>query len=116
MRGRWNLDEQELKYWQANALGQTVQMTKGELDLVDLTREDISPYQVNQVLTSLGWERYDEFNGLEGDRYAFYRHEGYRDIVLYGSILTFELVVYLKENFDKNDFKKEHSKKMLGED
>lgn len=115
MRGKWELDEQELKYWQANALGQTKQMSEGKLDIVDLTREDITPFQVDQVLTSLGWERYDELHGYEGDRYAFYRHEGYRDIIMYGSIITFELVIYLKENFEKTEFKNFHIKTMLEE-
>ena len=68
MRGRWDLNEEELAYWQANAIGQTKMMQKDEIHIVDLTKENITPYQVNQVLTSLGWDRYNEFNGLEGDR------------------------------------------------
>lgn len=71
MRGRWDLNEEELAYWQANAIGQTKMMQEDKIHIVDLTKENITPYQVNQVLTSLGWNRYNEFNGLEGDRYAF---------------------------------------------
>ena len=113
MRGRWGLNEEELAYWQANAIGQTKMMQKDEIHIVDLTKENITPYQVNQVLTSLGWDRYNEFNGLEGDRYAFYRKEGCRDIVLYASILTFELVVFLKKDLNTSEFKKNHIKEML---
>ena len=68
MRGHWDLTEQELAYWQANAAGQTQAMTDEKIKIVDLTREDITPYQVNQVLESLGWERYNEFSGFKGDR------------------------------------------------
>lgn len=113
MRGRWNLNEDELAYWQANAIGQTEMMQKDKIRIVDLTKENITPYQVNQVLTSLGWNRYNEFDGLEEDRYAFYNKEGCRDIVLYASILTFELAVYLKKDLDTSDFKKNHIKEML---
>lgn len=113
MRGRWDLNEEELAYWQANAIGQTEMMQKDEIHIVDLTKENITPYQVNQVLTSLGWNRYNEFNGLEGDRYAFYSKEGYRNIVLYASILTFELIVFLKKDLNTSDFKKNHIKEML---
>ena len=113
MRGRWDLNEDELAYWQANAIGQTEMMQEDKIRIVDLTKENITPYQVNQVLTSLGWNRYNEFDGLEGDRYAFYSKEGCRDIVLYASILTFELAVYLKKDLDTSDFKKNHIKEML---
>lgn len=113
MRGRWDLKEDELAYWQANAIGQTEMMQKDEIHIVDLTKENITPYQVNQVLTSLGWNRYNEFNGLEGDRYAFYSKEGCRDIVLYASILTFELIVFLKKDLNTSDFKKNHIQEML---
>jgi len=113
MRGRWDLNEDELAYWQANAIGQTEMMQKDKIRIVDLTKENITPYQVNQVLTSLGWNRYNEFDGLEGDRYAFYSKEDCRDIVLYASILTFELAVYLKKDLDTSDFKKNHIKEML---
>lgn len=88
-------------------------MQKDKIHIVDLTKENITPYQVNQVLTSLGWNRYNEFNGLEGDRYALYSKEGYRDIVLYASILTFELIVFLKKDLNTSDFKKNHIKEML---
>lgn len=113
MRGRWDLNEEELAYWQANAIGQTEMMQEDKIHIVDLTKENITPYQVNQVLTSLGWNRYNEFNGLEGDRYALYSKEGYRDIVLYASILTFELIVFLKKDLNTSDFKKNHIKEML---
>lgn len=116
MRGRWDLTEQELAYWQANAAGQTKAMSDGKIKIVDLTREDITPYQVNQVLESLGWERYNEFSGFEGDRYAFYRHDNLRDIVIYGSVLTFELAVFLKENMEDISFKENHVREMLAEE
>ena len=116
MRGRWDLIEQELAYWQANAAGQTQAMTDGKIKIVDLTREDITPYQVNQMLESLGWERYNEFSGFEGDRYAFYRHDNLRDIVVYGSILTFELAIFLKDDMESISFKKNHVREMLAEE
>lgn len=47
MRGRWDLKEDELAYWQANAIGQTEMMQKDEIHIVDLTKENITPYQVN---------------------------------------------------------------------
>lgn len=113
MRGTWDLSGQDLKYWQTNALAQTAQLSAGDLTIIDLTKENITPYQVNQVLESLGWERYNEFPGYEGDRYVFYRHANYKDIVLYASILTFECYIYLQENFSKNTFRKEHIERML---
>lgn len=54
MRGKWELTDEELKYWQANAKGQAEAMQRDEIKIVDLTREDITPFQVNQVLESLG--------------------------------------------------------------
>ena len=117
MRGKWELTDEELKYWQANAKGQTEAMQRNKIKIVNLTRGDITPFQVNQVLESLGWERYNEFHGYEGDRYAYYKHwnDTYRDIVVYGSILTFELAVFLKDNMEEIDFKNNHVRKMLDE-
>ena len=70
----------------------------------------------SQVLESLGWERYNEFHGYEGDRYAYYKHwnDTYRDIVVYGSILTFELAVLLKDNMEEIDFKNNHVRENAG--
>ena len=117
MRGKWGLTDEELKYWQANAKGQTEAMQRNEIKIVNLTRGDITPFQVNQVLESLGWKRYNEFHGYEGDRYAYYKHwnDTYRDIVVYGSILTFELAVFLKDNMEEIDFKNNHVREMLDE-
>ena len=116
MRGEWELDEQDLQYWQTNALAQTKKLTKNELKIVDLTKENITPYQINQVLESLGWERYNEFPGYEGDRYVFYRCVGYKDIVFYASILTFECYIYLQEDFEKCDYKQKHIERMLAKE
>ena len=53
MRGKWELTDEELKYWQANAKSQTEAIQRNEIKIVDLTRGDITPFQVNQVLESL---------------------------------------------------------------
>lgn len=113
MRGRWELTGDDLKYWIANAKGQTLMMHKNKISIVDLTKENITPYQINQVLELLGWEIYNEFSGLEGNRYYYYRKEGLRDIVVYANILTFELIVFLKKDIENIDFKKNHIKEML---
>lgn len=113
MRGRWELTGDDLKYWLANAEGQTLMMSRNEISIVDLTKENITPYQVNQVLELLGWERYNEFSGFDGDRYCYYKREGYRDIVVYASLLTFELAIFLKKDMEDINFKENHVREML---
>ena len=113
MRGRWELTKIELDMWQYIALQDTKEIQSGEREIADLTLLDITPYQVHQTLTSLGWFQYGYKQGTEMDFWFFYSREGNRDIVLYSSAMTFELAVYLKGSIDKPDFKREHITNMI---
>ena len=115
MRGKWDLNTEELSYWKRRAIREIEDLQNKTSTIIDLTREDITPYQVNQVLESLGWKRYNEFSSIEGGRYAFYKKDGLLSLAVYCSALTFELAVYLRENFEKVDFKYQHIKNMLSE-
>lgn len=114
MRGKWELTKDELKYWQATANGQTEAMIRNDINIVDLSRADITPYQVDKVLTSLGWISTYEEEGNNYDCWTCYSREGnYRDIIVYFCGLTFELAVYLRSDMEEMDFKKEHALAML---
>lgn len=115
MRGKWDLNTEELHYWERRAIREIEDLQNKISPIIDLTREDITPFQVNQVLETLGWKRYNEFSSIEGGRYAFYKKHGSLSLAVYCSTLTFELVVYLQENFEKVDFKRNHIKSMLSE-
>ena len=41
MKERWELTGDDLKYWIANAKGQTLMMSKNKISIVDLTKENI---------------------------------------------------------------------------
>lgn len=113
MRGRWELSDLELNMWQYIAEQDTKEIQEGQRRIADLTFLDITPYQVHQTLSSLGWQQYGTEQGPEMDFWAFYSREGNRDIVVYSSAMTFELAVYLKETMDSSDFKKEHMITMI---
>lgn len=113
MRGRWELTKIELDMWQYIALQDTKEIQSGEREIADLTLLNITPYQVHQTLTSLGWQQYGSEQGTEMDFWFFYSREGNRDIVLYSSAMTFELAVYLKESMNKPGFKREHINNMI---
>ena len=109
MRGKWELNDQELKFYQAMFNGLALPVKKKELKLVDLTYQDISPIQVEQVLTSLGWKAKNIEIGIELDSWTTFTQPRHEDIILYSSGLTFECVIYLsclKENFSIKEYHK----------
>ena len=109
MRGKWELNDQELKFYQAMFNGLALLVKKKELKLVDLTYQDISPIQVEQVLTSLGWKVKNIEIGIELDSWTTFTQPRHEDIILYSSGLTFECVIYLsclKENFSSKEYHK----------
>ena len=71
MRGRWELTKIELDMWQYIAIKDTKEIQSGEREIADLTLLDITPYQVHQTLTSLGWFQYGYKQGTEMDFWFF---------------------------------------------
>jgi len=115
MRGRWNLTEQELKYWKANAEGQAKAIILGESGIVDLSREDITPMQVDEVLSSLGWVNYEFIKDDEFGVWFHYSRKGNQDITLYVNGLTFEMCIYVKSDIENFSMKDLHVTEMNGE-
>ena len=86
MRGRWELTKIELDMWQYIALQDTKEIQSSEREIADLTLLDITPYQVHQTLTSLGWFQYGYEQGTEMD-FWFFIQEKEIEISLYTLVL-----------------------------
>ena len=99
MRGNWNLSAGEAAYWQeviTNKLNYLIE-NKDSIDDIDLSQEDISPYQLYNVLEYLGYERDDlETNGWEQDTWARYSNNEERiSLCIFSCGMTFELKIML---------------------
>lgn len=89
--------------------GLVLPIKRKELKLIDLTNQDISPVQVEQVLVSLGWRVKSVETGIELDSWTTFTRPRHKDIILYSSGLTFECVIYLsslKEDFSIKEYHK----------
>ena len=115
MRGKWLLTKDELKEWQHYAITKTEQFRKDEIAIVDLTTKDITPYQVHQVLISLGWTYIKQKDGYEQNYWDYYTKDGEPDTIIYHSAMTFELAVYLARDMNSINFKNNHRHTMIEE-
>lgn len=100
MRGEWNLRDWEEEHWSRKMTSYIQTLFRGK-NKIDLTKEDINPYQVWNILETLGWEREDDIdtNGWEQDMWMrFYNpHYPYR-IVVFSCGMTFQLEMSLEDD------------------
>lgn len=95
MRGCWNLQEHELVFWKAyveTKINYLIE-NKDRIDDVDFSQENISPYQLYNVLEALGYDRNNwDSNGWEQDTWATYENpEKDIEVSIYSCGMTFEL-------------------------
>lgn len=98
MRGEWKCRDWELDYW-SNKLESDIEFIYQHNDEeLDYTKHDITPNQIGQILTYIGWE----FSQLERDRdyrYETYYNEAYEGyyLIVSACISDFQLKIYLVE-------------------
>ena len=100
MRGEWQLRDWESEYWMRK-VESYIQELRRNTDKIDLTKEDINPYQLWQVLELLGWERDDDVdtNGWEQDMWMTFRNPHYdNDLVVFSCGMTFSLEMFWRDD------------------
>ena len=106
MRGKWNMREWEIDLWKG-VIQKHIERLKNSIteDEIDLTEENINPYQVSTIMKELGWESDEvETNGWEQERWEYFSHPDYpgQTICVFSCGLTFELSISLStENEDE---------------
>lgn len=63
---------------------------------IDLSEENINPYQLRAVLELLGWECIDsDSNGWEQDHWMYFKHPDHKiTLTIFSCGMTFELKLY----------------------
>jgi hypothetical protein len=76
MRGEWNLREWEKPHWTAFFERKIEELKSGRIEAIDLTKEDLCPQNIIDILEAIGYE-YDDFsaNGWEQDTDIFLTSE-----------------------------------------
>ena len=100
MRGEWQLRDWESEYWMRK-VESYIQELRRNTDKIDLTKEDINPYQLWQVLELLGWERDDDVdtNGWEQDMWMTFHNPHYTsDLVVFSCGMTFSLEMFWRDD------------------
>ncbi len=100
MRGKWNMRDWEIDLWKG-VIQKHIDRLKNSIteDEIDLTEENINPYQVGIIMKELGWESDEvEMNGWEQERWEYFSHPdcNYR-ICLFSCGQTFELSLFYSE-------------------
>ena len=77
MRGEWNLRDWEKPHWTAFFEKKINELKAGYIETVDLTKEDLCPENVIDILEAMGYE-YDDClaNGWEQDTDIYFTNEG----------------------------------------
>ena len=93
MRGKWYLSEEELKNWAPRVEADIKELLRTGDDDIDYTETDLNPFQLGEIVESLGWEENEvDRNGWEQDRWAYYSHPDYEDrICIFSCGMTFKL-------------------------
>lgn len=100
MRGEWQLRDWEQEYW-IRKIESYIQDLCRNTDKIDLTKEDINPYQLWKILELLGWERDDDVdtNGWELDMWmTFYNPHYYYDLIVFSCGMTFSLEMFWRDD------------------
>lgn len=100
MRGEWKCRDWEFDYWQHKLVPdiQYLYKYRKNSDTLEYTRYDITPGQIGQVLSVMGWEAGDiDYDGSEV--YDYYSHTDYPNakLVVYSNGTTFKLTLYFVE-------------------
>ena len=100
MRGEWKLRDWEEEYW-LHKMGSYIQTLFRGKNKINLTQEDINPYQVREILEELGWEQNDDTdtNGWEQDMWMRFSnpHYPYR-LIVFSCGMTFQLEISLEDD------------------
>lgn len=100
MRGKWNMRDWEIELWEG-LLQKHIDWLKYSRteDKIDLTEENINPYQVGVIMERLGWHSNEvEMNGWEQDRWEYFSHPDFEcRICLFSCGQTFELSLFYCE-------------------
>lgn len=99
MRGEWNLRDWEEQHWTYKIEKYIQNLFRGQ-NKIDLTKEDINPYQIWQILESLGWERDDDMdtNGWEQDMWMYFYNPNYlHKIIVFSCGMTFKFEMFLED-------------------
>lgn len=98
MRGQWHLRDWELDLWKRKIEHYILYLERKKED-IDLSEENINPYQVREVLETLGWEHTDsDSNGWEQDHWMYFRHPNHKiTLTVFSSGMTFELKLYISD-------------------
>lgn len=76
MRGEWNLREWEKSHWTAFFERKIEELKSKRIETIDLTKEDLCPENVIDILEAMGYE-YDDCltNGWEQDTDIYFTNE-----------------------------------------
>ena len=92
MRGEWNLREWETEYWCSFFKKKIEYLKAGYSKKIDLTKENLCPENVIDILKLLGYKDYDhDINGWEQDTWISFSKENEDTLMLYYCGRTFEM-------------------------
>lgn len=70
----------------------------GQIDALELTGSELSPYTLGTLLENLGYKKDDiDTNGWEWDFWIKYIKEGSKSLCIFGTGITFELNLSYRE-------------------
>ena len=92
MRGEWNLRDWETEYWCSFFEKKIEYLKAGYSQKIDLTKEDLCPENVIDILNILGYKDHDhDINGWEQDTWIPFSKENEDSLMLYYCGRTFEM-------------------------
>ena len=100
MKGEWHLRDWEQEYWIRKMEGYIRDLCRNT-NKIDLTKEDINPFQIREILELLGWECDEdvETTGWEQDMWMrFYSPHYYHRLVVFSCGMTFSLEMYWEDD------------------
>lgn len=97
MRGEWNLREWETEYWRSFFERKIIELKAGFYK-IDLTKEDLCPENVIDILNLLGYEDYNtDTNCWEQDTWILFSKENEDTLILYYCGRTFRMELMLAD-------------------
>lgn len=103
MRGEWNLRYWEKPYWTAFFERKINELKAGYIETVDLTKEDLCPENVIDILEAMGYEyEYDDYlaaDGWEQNTDIYFINEGV-GLRLFYCGRTFQMRLTLRDKED----------------
>lgn len=98
MRGTYNLTGEELDLYTGTiqAIIERLCLPSFRREQIELSKLDIAPCHVDDILKNLGWIRNDfESNGWENDTWYYYINTDYNfGLIMFYCGYTFKLVLY----------------------